>query len=174
MGYYGGRLAPWFDTAPNARFGRRAAHKGGQRLQRLVRARTPVHTGHLRDSIRQKRVISYVNERGERVYESGAETDVAYAPEQEHGWGLWGPHHAKYEIRPKKPGGVLHWIDPKTGLDVYATRVMHPGAPGAHMFAIGAAQTEAEFHEIVREDLFRWAKEVERQNKSDRFLGSRT
>ena len=95
------------------------------------------------------------------VYESGAETDVEYAPYVEHGTGLWGPRHAKYEIKPKRPDGWLRWIDPVTGDPVFAKRVMHPGSPGNHMFAFGAAIAEHEFDQFVQPILSRWAVEQE-------------
>lgn len=169
--YYGGKLAPWFSSAPNDRFARRAAHAGGRRMQELVKMNTPVDTRHLRDSIYQKPVVVVVDARGRKVYESGAATDVDYAPFVEHGTGLWGPKHAKYLIEPKDPEGYLHWVN-KAGEDVYAKRVWHPGSPGNFMFAIGSGIVERELHEIVRPHLDRWRVEVERQNKSDRGLGS--
>jgi hypothetical protein len=172
VGYEGGRLRPWFDTRPNDRFCRRAAHAGGRRLTAVVKEKTPVDTKHLQDSIRQKPVIRILDTRGRTVYESGAETDVEYAPYVEHGTGLWGPKHAKYVIEPKNPDGWLHWVN-DMGEDVFAKRVWHPGSPGAHMFAIGAGIVEAELPEIVGPHLERWRLEVERQNKSDRNLGSR-
>lgn len=172
MSYTGGRLRPWFSSDPVAAFLRRGAHAGGQALQRRTRERTPVRTGALRESIYQTPVVVLVNDRGERVYESRAATDLDYAAPIEHGWGLWGPKHAKYPITPKDPNGYLHWIDPTTGQDVYAKRVMHPGAPGAHMFAIAAGLVEAEFDEIIRPHLDRWARETERQNRSDWNLGA--
>ncbi len=45
-----------------------------------------------------------------------------------------------HEIRPKKPGGVLHWIDDDTGQDMFAKLVRHPGTPAYRM----VAQTEKE------------------------------
>ena len=78
---------------------------------------------------------------------------MEYAPYVEDGTGLWGPKHAKYEIKPKRPGGWLRWIDPMTGDPVFARRVMHPGWPGNHMFAIGAALTEQEFDAVRAADL---------------------
>lgn len=172
MSYEGGRLAPWFSPGPNDRFCRRAAHAGGQRFTTVVKEKTPVDTAHLRDSMKQKPVIRLVDSRGRVLYESGPYTEVEYAPYVENGTGLWGPKHAKYLIEPKKPDGWLHWVN-AMGEDVFAKRVWHPGSPGAHMFAIGAGIVEAELPEIVGPYLLRWRLEVERQNKSDRNLGSR-
>lgn len=166
MSYTGGRLAPWFDTGPNDRFCRRLARRGGDRMTELTRENTPVDTGALRQSIKQKPVVKVLNQWGDSVWSSGCETDLDYGPPIEHGWGLWGPKHAKYPITPKTPGGWLHWVDPHTGEDRFAKLVMHPGAPGAHMFAIAAGLTEAQLGTIAEPELARWAKEVERQNRS--------
>jgi Bacteriophage HK97-gp10, putative tail-component len=164
--YYGGKLAPWFDTSPNRRACERMADKGGERMTTLVKQNTPVHFGTLRASITQKLTVVRPTPRG-LAYESGAETEIEYAPYVEHGTGLYGPRHAKYEIRPKNPDGWLRWIDRVTGEPVFAKRVMHPGSPGNHMFAIGAALTEHEFEQFAELILTRWSVEVERQNRSD-------
>jgi very-short-patch-repair endonuclease len=92
----------------------------------------------------------------------------------EWGTGLWGPKHAKYLIVPKKPGGWLSWINPRTGQRVFARKVMHPGSPGAHMFAIGAHLTEAEFEErIAAPVLALWAREQERSNHTHVIVRAR-
>jgi Bacteriophage HK97-gp10, putative tail-component len=165
MGYIGGKLEPWFDTSPNLRFIRRAADAGGAHMTRVVKQRTPVDTRYLQQSIEQKLVVLH-RRAGTWVAESGCETNVEYAPYVEHGTGLWGPRAARYEIRPRNPRGWLRWIDPITGDPVFAKRVMHPGSPGAHMFAIGASLTEAAFEQIVDSSLQRWAREVEAQNRT--------
>lgn len=162
------KLEPWFDTDPNERFLYDAADAGGEAMTRHVKERTPVDLGTLKADIRQKLTVVRVGARGELVYESGAETEIEYAPYVEHGTGLWGPRAARYEIRPKRPDGWLRWIDPMTGQPVFAKRVMHPGSPGAHMFAIGASLTEAEFDRLIQARLTRWAREVEMQNPSAR------
>lgn len=167
MAYTGGRLTPWFSAGPVHRFCHDAAQEGGRRFKDAVRDRTPVDTGRLRDSYEEK-PVTVVEEPQGRVYESGPFTEVEYGPFAEHGTGLWGPKHAKYEIRPKDPDGFLHWVDPNTGQDVFAKRVMHPGSPGAHMFQIAAAETEAMLEEIVQARLEAWAAETEQQNRSDR------
>lgn len=163
MPYVGGKLAPWFGTGPIKTFMHEAADEGGGAMTRNVKLNTPVDTGHLIESIQKKLVVVYMTRRG-LAYESGAETHVDYAPHVEYGTGLWGPLHAKYEIRPKRPDGWLRWIDPHTGQPVFAKRVMHPGSPGAHMFARGAALTEAEFDRIVARRLKEWAREQELSN----------
>jgi hypothetical protein len=163
MPYIGGKVAPWFDTAPNKRFLLRAVDAGGEAMVRNTQFYTPIDTGHLIDSIRKKVTVVRLSPRG-LIYESGAETHVEYAPYVEHGTGLFGPLMRAYEIRPKNPDGWLRWIDPLTGRPIFAKRVIHPGSPGAHMFAKGATMTEAEFDRLVAPELERWAREVERQN----------
>lgn len=122
---------------------------------------TVVHGhGHLRNQIR-RRALEIYDEDGVKVYESGAQTNVDYAPYVEEGTGLWGPHHQKYKIEPKTPGGMLAWTDHKTGKRVFAKFVMHPGSPGQHMFAIGVAASEAEFNEVAEEALHDFRRRCE-------------
>lgn len=166
MSYEGGKLKPWFDRTPNERFCRRAAGAGGRALMINIREKTPVDTGELRRSIRQGALRIKTDARGRRVFESPVSTHLGYAAPIEYGWGLWGPHHARYPIRPKNPDGWLHWVDPVTGKDVFRKIVWHPGAPGAHMFVGGAGVTEKELPMIIRPSLARWKLEVEHQNRS--------
>jgi hypothetical protein len=131
--------------------------------------------GHLRDSIdlRELRVYYSVPHAG-MIYEQGVDTNVSYAPYVEEGTGLWGPLHAKYRIRPRNPAGWLSWITRKpvrlksgrlvpAGTRMFAKEVLHPGSPGQHMFAIGAAMTEAAFHEFTRGGLTDWKRDSERE-----------
>ena len=173
MAYYGGRLKPWFGTDPVDNFCRRLARKGGSRMTTLTKQKTPVDTGALRESIKEKKLTIHLDARGRRVYATGCETDKEYGPPIEHGWGIWGPRMQPYEIRPKDPDGWLHWKDPATGQDRFAKRVMHPGSKGAHMFLKAAEACDAELHEMARDLLERWKKETERQNRSDWRLGGR-
>lgn len=166
MPYEGGRLAPWFSTAPNRRFLERAAAAGGKRMTELTAMNTPVDTGHLRLSWKEKPVVFMFSPLGDLMAVSGVETDVEYAAYVEWGTGLWGPLHAKYPIVPKNPDGWLRWIDPHTGMPVFAKRVMHPGSPGNHMVAIAVNLTEHELPRIVQPELERWAREVEGQNNT--------
>jgi hypothetical protein len=187
MPYVGAKLAPWFDRGPTVKALVRIAEAGGERMTELTRMNTPVDKGTLRASWTTKPVtvrvghsvgvvISHPAEaeafvglaQGAR-YESGVQTEVEYAPYVEHGTGLWGPKHAKYPIRPKHPGGWLHWIDPMTGQHVFAKEVMHPGSPGNHMLSFAAAITESEIGLIAAPALERWASETERQNRSIRL-----
>jgi hypothetical protein len=183
MSYMGGRLQPLFDPTPIRRACIDMADKGGERMTAITRMNTPVgHRPHeqgyvpgtLRASIKQKVMVIY-RRRGNWVYESGAETDVEYAPYVEHGTGLWGPRRAMYEIKPKHPDGWLSWIDQTTGERIFAKRVMHPGSPGQAMFAIGAHLTEWEFHNFGQRRVQQWAREQERQGMRQRpvFYGLR-
>lgn len=127
---------------------------------------TPRDTGALREDIKQKPVM-----RDELGWEGGIYAELEYAPYVEHGTGLWGPLHSKYKIEPKTPGGVLAFYarlktpegqpilsnklmgNLKEGELVFRRYVMHPGSPGQHMFAIGAAMTEGELKRIGNEGL---------------------
>lgn len=94
------------------------------------------------------------------------ETHVEYAPHVEYGTGLWGPHHAKYPIRPKK-AKMLSWINPLTGKRVFSSFVMHPGSPGQHMLAIGASRAEAQAEGTIERTLERvWVRGSERRAKA--------
>lgn len=135
MGYVGAKLANIFPSEPATAAARRMAGAGGEFLTERARENSPIDTGELKAGWKTKRTVEVRSEdRGERVFESGTETDVDYAPYVEYGTGLWGPKHAKYAIRPKKPGGVLHWKTAEGG-DVFARLVMHPGAKGQGMLA---------------------------------------
>lgn len=90
----------------------------------------------------------------------------------EYGTGLWGPKHAKYTIYPSKPGGFLSWVTQTgftrkngeyvpPGTRVFAKKVEHPGSPGQHMFAMGAAKTEAEFSAAVSDLMHEWREATE-------------
>lgn len=155
---------------------RQMVEDGGDAVVRWVVQNTPVETHHLRDSINKIRLRRVRTESGEG-WESGAETDVDYAPHVEDGTGLWGPKHAKYRIEPKKPGGVLAFFarmktpegkpvlspdnNPVEGQLVFARYVMHPGSPGQHMFATGVAMAEARFDQITQAGLDQWVRRSE-------------
>ena len=64
-------------------------------------------TGRLWRSVRRKPRAGVENLG--RIKRISIGTNVKYAPYLELGTGLWGPNRAKYEIKPKRPGGVLHW-----------------------------------------------------------------
>lgn len=142
--------------------------EAGRKMTDNVRELTPVgHNpfaegyvpGHLLASISQKIVVvTFDTALGAVVYESGSETNVDYAPYVENGTGLWGPHRAAYEIRPKNPDGWLRFHDQHGNL-VFAKRVLHPGSPGAHMFTRGASLTEEGFKRWADEKIEVWARE---------------
>lgn len=135
MGYVGAKLANIFPPEPATRAASKMAGAGGDFLTERARENSPIDTGELKAGWKTKHTVEVRSaDRGERVFESGTETDVDYAPYVEYGTGLWGPKHAKYAIRPKQPGGVLHWKTPE-GADVFARLVMHPGARGQGMLA---------------------------------------
>ena len=181
-------LPDLFDPLLATRTAERMADRGAQHMLDLTVRNTPIGGrdliggegasagqggGNLRSSWHQKPVVVLFSATGDRVYESGVETDVDYAPDVEHGTGRYGPSGAPYEIRPKRPGGWLSWItrEPITlrdgtvippGTRVFRKRVMHPGSPGAHMVAIAAARTEAELEQVLEPELQRWRTQAER------------
>jgi hypothetical protein len=183
LSYYGGRLSPLFQGPSIDRLCRDMAEHGGRDMVANVRRNTPVGhqpftedyvPGALRASIEKKILVVY-RRANAMVYESGAETNLLYAPFVEDGTGLWGPHRAKYEIKPRNPDGWLSWIDQETGKRLFAKKVMHPGSPGNHMFAIGAALTEHEFANWGQREVAAWARKVERDwaNQRPVFIGRR-
>lgn len=167
--YYGPSLAALFDLDNEVReICHALADRGGEEMTRNTREFTPVGSrpfepgyvpGHLLESISQKLVVVTVDLTGRLVYESGAKTNVEYAIYVEEGTGLWGPYRRMYEIRPKNPDGWLRFLD-EHGNPVFAKRVMHPGSPGAHMFARGAAKTEVEMHEWAQRMVDEWSLRV--------------
>lgn len=140
---------------------RMMANDVGEYMTTITRRNTGVDSGWLRSQIFQKRIVVFTMSDEVRVYETGSYTEVDYAPYVEDGTGNWGPKHAPYEILPKPPNTLLSWIDGKTGKRVFAKRVMHPGSPGQHMFAIGTAMAEAEFHRLVQPALRSFAQAAE-------------
>lgn len=163
MPYVGGKLAPWFGSAPIKLACHRMADDGGRAVTSAVQVRTPMDTGHLKASIRQTPVTIGFR-LGSASYESGAETSVSYAEYVERGTGLFGPYHRTYTIRPKNPDGWLRWIDPHTGLPVFAKSVTHKGSEGAYMFANGVAFVESIIDRVVAPALDAWARDQERSN----------
>ena len=164
MAYVGGSLVSLFDEDSQAATNlamRRMAEKGGDRMVEITIVNTPIDSGNLRTSwyqlpTQKTHYAIWV------AYESGVASDVDYAPHVEHGTGLWGPKHAKYPIT-AKGGGFLKWIDPATGNEVFARRVMHPGSPGQHMVAIAADVVEFEVDSgfLFNSILHDWSRAVE-------------
>lgn len=158
MGYVGGSLVSLFDAEPQKATdltARRMAERAGAQMVTRTRENTPIDTGKLRESWYQLPTAK-THYAIWPAYESGVATDVDYAPYVEYGTR---PHI----IEPKKPGGVLHWVDPGSGKDVFARRVHHPGTHGQHMVALGAAMTEFETEGgLMRDILSDWVDAVER------------
>lgn len=111
---------------------------------------------HLRDRIFQKDTIVYVDALGRKVYETGTETEVDYAPFVEE-------DTLPHVIEPRVPGGTLRFIDQATGQPVFAKKVQHPGTTGHHMFAIGAAMAEHEFEAAAERGLAAFERAAERR-----------
>lgn len=162
MPYVGGSLRSLFDQR------QRDATKDAMRSmadsaittwkEATVKA-TPVDTGLLKQSW----YTLGPKDAGQTV-ETSLQTNIDYAPHVEFGTGLYGPKAAKYPILPKKPGGFLRWVDPKTGKEVFARKVMHPGSPGAYMLTKGANATSAAISAgLFGADLKKWQETVVRQ-----------
>lgn len=64
----------------------------------------PVETGRLRADLHIERDPAADGSPARQIG-----TGVSYAMDVEGGTGLYGPHH--HRIVPKKPGGVLRWVD---------------------------------------------------------------
>lgn len=170
MPYVGGEIASLFHTEPTEATLVRMANDGGDKMVELTVKNTPIgfprgeargfRGGNLRSSWYQLPVRRHRSALGSG-WESGVATDVDYAPFVEHGTGKWGPKGAPYIIEPRRPGGVLHWIDPVTGKDVFARRVRHPGSPGHHMVAIAAAVVEGTLGEVLAAALEEWQRAQE-------------
>lgn len=174
MGYQGAHLPTWFsNTEAIEECCEEIADAVGDFMQRTTVQNTPIDTGWLRQEIRKKITVVTRNERGEKVYETGSETSVEYAPYVEHGTGLWGPRHARYVIKPRNPDGWLRWINPETGEPVFAKRVMHPGSPGAHMFAIGVAMAEHSFEALAEGPIRKCMVKLERSIHRHRVVNRR-
>lgn len=164
MPYVGGSLASLFGKVPQAATAKCAegiARKGGDRLRELAEMNTPVKTGKLRGAWKAGPVV-----RGNHLfgpsYSVAATNDTDYAAYVEEGTGLYGPKHAKYEIKPKDPAGTLAFKG-ADGKWVFAKRVMHPGSRGNHMLAIAAHVVEFEVDSgmLAQAELEEWARAVE-------------
>lgn len=140
--------------------GRTLAEDALERFQHNIEVNTPVNTGALRSSYRLT-TVHYGPVVGSRLMEMAwtgtVYTEMDYAEFVERGTGLYGPEHKMYEIKPKSPGGLLHWVTPAGG-HAFAKSVMHPGSPGAAMFRIGAVLTEHETDEWAYRALREWER----------------
>lgn len=154
--YSGPRLAAMFDPRVAEHTAGQIADAGGDELHDLIVRNTPIHTGKLRESWYRDPTVK----EGDR-HVSRVKTDVEYAPYVNYGTGLWGPSHAKYPILPHPPKQFLHWIDPASGRDVFARKVMHPGSPPQYMIESGAAKLEATIGLIAQKELEKFKVEIE-------------
>ena len=158
MGYRGAKLANVFDSDPADLATRAIAEDTAEFMLSAVVELTPVDTGHLKSSWEKSPTHRFVDFLVRHGWEGGVETSVSYAPFVEWGTGLWGPKHAKYPIRPKKPDGWLHWVD-DAGDDHFAKLVMHPGSEGQHMAALAVAHTDSAFGFIGEPGTLLWRQE---------------
>lgn len=187
MSYSGGRLSPMFSREPIRRACEKMAKHGAESMTRWTRINTPIGhqqfpspgymPGTLRASIHEKVMVVYPSARG-MVYESGAETNVEWAPYVESGTGIYHiPNaHQPWIIRPKNPDGWLRWIDQATGNPVFAKEVVQKGIHPQGMFAIGAHMSEHEFETIIApEALAAWSREHELMFESQPpiYIGAR-
>lgn len=159
MPYVGGSVTSFFDEDAQQvtrEAARRLTDRAGGKLKDLVEANTPEgETGELRKSWKQS-----PTEGAEDTYRTSVYTEKDYAPYVENGTGLWGPKHAKYLIKPKKPGGVLRF-QAKDGTIVFARYVWHPGSPGAYMMAKGLNEIEGALGFVADLTLEEWARAME-------------
>lgn len=141
MAYTGGSLTTLFDASQQAATKdtlRDLANTAIDVWKETTVKETPVVTGELKAGWYTTKAVW-----AGATVESKIQNNVEYAPHVEYGTGLWGPNKAKYPITPKKPGGWLRWIDPKTGKEVFARKVMHPGSPGRYMVSKGGDAVKA-------------------------------
>lgn len=154
MGYVGDSLANFVRAieAPTSRAARRMADKGGAVMTERTKAHTPVQTGEVRASWRQKSTAAQrIN--ATDAYVSGVETHHWRAPMVEHGVR---PHRIepKHDADPETPEALETPEGPRAGAD-------HPGYPGAHAVAKAAAELDATGATILRPELERWKREAE-------------
>jgi hypothetical protein len=164
VAYIGGKLAPFFENAPNERAMRNIVRVSIREGAKIAELNTPVDTGDLAAHWEVGKHISRAATLVGVGWEGTWYNDLEYAVYVEHGTGLWGPEHRKYLIVPKTPGGTLHWVNKLSGQDVFAKAVLHPGSEGAHMLAKSAAAVEATWTRTARPVMRNWVREVEGQN----------
>jgi hypothetical protein len=162
MPYVGGSVAAFFGEVAQAatkETARRMCADAAESVERIARANTPVKTGVLRAAWYKTEPV----DTGDR-WSADIANDTDYAGYVENGTGVYGPKHAPYMIRPKKPGGVLRWVG-KDGTVVFARYALHPGSPGNHMLEIAMTTTEALAQDgaLFAGSLEFWVREVEGQ-----------
>jgi hypothetical protein len=144
--------------AATAKAALKMTETAGRSMETLAKANTPIKTGKLRAA--WHRTPAHPGGSEPDAYSTELSNDLDYAAYVEEGTGLYGPKHAKYEIRPKNPGGSLRWV----GSDgkVHFAKVVHsPGSPGNYMLAIAMNVTEAALGSLVADDLEKWVHDVE-------------
>lgn len=149
----GGRLEDRIDAAAPGRCARRIADAGGDRLETLIRRGTPVdlsptrnHTRpHLRDTIERTRVEEWPGPLGTE-FRVRVATNDPIAPDVE------------WNTRPHDIPNAFGYGD-DFGIGGRFEGRFHPGTTGHHMFALGAAKTEAELHDVAAGPL----RELERE-----------
>ena len=162
MPYEGAKLHRLFPRHIVELTGRRMVATGSRALKERIREFTPIETGELAASY----YIGLIR-KGRGGWWTTVATDVEHGPYVEYGTGLFGPKRRKYPILPRKPGGVLHWVN-EHGEHVFARKVMHPGSPGNHMFAIGAMVTERTLGVILEPEVRQWARLTEQHIRRHR------
>lgn len=115
-----------------------AAEESLDKLQELVRERTPVDTGALRRSIKK----SGPDRVSADVWRGKVFSRLEYAAAIEYGM-------SPFHISPKRKR-ALKWTD-SAGQSVFASHVNHPGWQGAHMFQLGDAEFERKHAEDIVE-----------------------
>lgn len=143
---------------------RAITHAVGERLRELVAEYTPVSDdpfrefpGRLPGTLRRSWELGDVDVRGTR-YTVVVETHDPVAPHVE--WDT-APHRIK--PRPDRVAraaaegrrAMLSWRDSRTGLQVFAHEVLHPGTSGAHMMARALDRLELEWPVIVEREMTR-------------------
>ncbi len=58
-----------------------------------------------------------------------------------------------HQIRPRKAGYPLHWLDEDTGAHMFAYLVRHPGTPAYRMIEQGERETEVLLNQYIQQTL---------------------
>ena len=153
----GGRLEDRIDEAAPGRCARRIADAGGDRLEANTKRLTPVDRSpkrdrsrpHLRDTIDRSRVREYPTPFGTAFAVTVATNDPI------------GPY-VEWDTRAHDiPNAFGYGYD--FGIGGRFGGRFHPGTQGHHMFARGAAETEAQLDEVARGPLEQLRREVFRR-----------
>ena len=140
MPYVGQSITDLFSEIPQAltkEAARKMTDRAVESMLHVAVINTPVESGRLRGAWRKSEASSTA-----RGWKGEISNSTSYAAFVESGTGLYGPEHASYVIKPKRPGGMLRWIG-KDGQVVFARFVIHPGSPGNHMLSISLNVTDS-------------------------------